>query len=97
MNNDREQLSERFSVDDNEESILKRNKKRYQSLNLAALLEEADQKIAEVERHTRESIESDTENEVDVKEEADFDIEKEDEEDNVEYTGESFEREERDF
>ena len=97
MNNDREQLSERFSVDDYEESILKRNKKRYQSLNLAALLEEADQKIAEVERHTRESIESDPENEVDVKEEADFDIEKEDEEDNVEYTGESFEREERDF
>ena len=66
MNNDREQLSERFSVDDNEESILKRNKKRYQSLNLAALLEEADQKIAEVERHTRESIESDPENEVGI-------------------------------
>lgn len=97
MNNDREKLSERFSVNDNEESILKRNKKRYQSLNLAALLEEADQKMAEVERHTREIIESDPENDVDVKEEADFDIEKADEEDNVEYTGESFEREERDF
>lgn len=95
MNNDREKLSERFSVNDNEESILKKNKKRYQSLNLAELLEVIDQKTAEVERHVKEIAEPDPENDVDVNEKSD--VEKEDEEDDVEYTGEAFERGKRDF
>lgn len=94
MDNDREKLSERFSLDDNEESILMKNKKRYQSLNLAELLEVIDQKTAEVERHVKEIAEPGPENDVEVNEESD--VEKEDEEDDVEYTGEAFERGERD-
>lgn len=95
MDNDREKLSERFSLGGNEESILMKNKKRYQSLNLAELLEVIDQKTAEVERHVKEIAEPDPENDVEVNEESD--VEKEDEEDDVEYTGEAFERGERDF
>lgn len=95
MDNDREKLSECFSLGGNEESILMKNKKRYQSLNLAELLEVIDQKTAEVERHVKEIAEPDPENDVDVNEESD--VEKEDEEDDVEYTGEAFERGERDF
>ena len=72
-----------------------KNKKRYQSLKLAELLEVIDQKTAEVERHVKEIEEPDPENDVDVNEESD--VEKEDEEDDVEYTGEAFERGERDF
>lgn len=89
MNNDREKLSESFSADEIEESILKRNKKRYESLNLAMLFQEIDKKTEEVEKYTKDI-------EVDSKEESDCADEKAEERDCVEYTG-KFERGERDY
>lgn len=95
MDSDKEKLSERFSIEDNEEFILKKNKKRYENLSLAMLLEEIDKKTSEVEKYTKD-IEVNSENDVDTNEESDCDDEKDEDRDYVEYTG-KFERGERDY
>lgn len=51
MNNDKEKLSEQLKVDEDMEVMLIKQKKRYESMSLAALVDEMSRKTAETDRY----------------------------------------------
>lgn len=50
MNNDKEKLSQQLKVDEDMEVMLLKQKKRYESMSLAALVAEMNRKTAETDR-----------------------------------------------
>lgn len=80
MNKDKERLSEQLKEDEDMEAMLLKQKKRYESMSLAALVAEMNRKTAETDRYMDVA-----DSECDSVDSEDLDVEKEYPDDKVDW------------